>query len=217
VQTGGKYRFQFSLSDPGIEAPVRVRAFLKATPDGTPPPTGTLDLNVWLHAATGVTPEMAAGDSRLQAGLAQFGSMLQGVGIALGDMDYFAYGDGSPPPGPEPWASLREAIPRAPGVVLDRLNVFLDPGSGGGAAQIPTCAVAWSNHSWALAGYNGNLGYLIAHECAHCLGLSHLGERPMDVASGSLPMNLMDVFFQQGGNTLSPMQGVVLRAHPFVR
>jgi hypothetical protein len=218
---GGTYRFQFQVTDlPTSQVPVRVRAILKATPDGADPMVGALDLNLWIDRRTGLTAATAPGDPFLQGCLTQAGLIFQQVGIQIGDIDYYEYqegADGEFVTDVIREASVREAMPKTPGVVLDRVNLFVGNYNGGNGGRTPGCAVAYSNCSEVGAGYTGNLTFLIVHEIAHHLGLRHINEMIMDVFPGAQPPNVMDTTVGQAGNTLSPMQGRVLRAHPFVR
>ena len=218
---GGTYRFQFQVTDlPASQVPVRVRAIVKATPDGADPMVGTLDLNLWIDRRTGLTAATAPTDPFLQGCLAQAGLIFQQVGIQIGDIDYYEYqegADGEFVTDAIREAGIREALPKSPGVVLDRVNLFVGNHNGGNGGRFTGCAVAYSNLSEVSAGYTGNLTYLIVHEITHHLGLRHLGEMAMDVAPGAQPPNIMDPNFGQAGNTLSPGQGRVIRAHPFVR
>jgi hypothetical protein len=218
---GGTYRFQLRISDPpAAPVPVRVRAVMKAAPGGTPQMNGTLDLNLWIDTGTDLTASTAPTDPTLQAALAQADTWFRTRGIAFGDIDYYAY-DGSSPTGftsaADRAAAIRATLLAMPAGVLERPNLFVEKSNGGHGGRIPGCSTARCNTSVVLAGYQGNLSYLIAHELLHHLGLWHIGEKPMDVGTGAQPPNLMDPAFAQMGTTISPYQGTMLRGHPFVR
>lgn len=216
---GGTYRVQFAVNDdPPADATLVVRVVLKASQGGVPPPAGTLDLNVWLGDLTGVTATTAAQDAALQAGLAGAQQILLGQGVTLGDIDYYSFLEfrgGNPTE--DVYSSIRAALPREPGLVEERLNLFVHSRGDQGAAariQVPFCA--HTNHSWAHASLvSVYFAPMAAHEMLHCLGLPHVpDDRNPDTVPGALPTNIMELL---SGTALTPQQGLVIRAHPFVR
>jgi hypothetical protein len=218
---GGTYRFQLRITDPPASpVPMRVRALVKGAPGGARPAQGALDLNLWIDMGTGLTAATAATDPALQAAIAWFDALLRTRNIALGDIDYYEYVETNPTgftSFADRLAAIRATLLGMPAGVQERPNVFIGNHNGGSGGRTPGCATARSNHNAITAGYLGNLNFLLAHEVLHYLGLWHVGDRSLDVVTGGQPPNVMDPGVGQTGTTLSPWQGILVHAHPFVR
>lgn len=217
---GGTYRFRFRMEDTAGDAvPVRVRAHLKGA--AQPVAAGLIDLNLWVEPGLGVTAATAPTDAYLQGVLARTDQILAQIGLAIGNVDYYdfdmtaGFNDGIAME-----IAIRDALTNLPAGVKERLNLFLGPHASGYGGRLPGCATARSNHSFAHAGSNVPatlFEIVIAHEILHHLGLWHLGTGPaVGVGPNGIPRNVMEPVAPIG-TFLSPGQGEVARAHPFVR
>ena len=211
----GQYRFRFRVLGADDGTPLRVRAVIKATPNGVPPTTGTLDVNIWVADLLGLTPTTAASDARMQAMLTQADLMLQQIGVRLGTVQYFAFTQTAEGQGPLE-ESIRNTLRFMPPDVPEYVNLFVYRGPGGSGVRLPGPFSNETGLSCCYAGYDGlNFLRVGLHEILHHLGLGHVERDGLtDTSPGALPRNVMEV---DAGTALSPQQGVIVRAQPFVR
>ncbi len=238
VPGGGTYTFQMvRLAGSSTEASVRVVIEHR---DDVTDVTSDLKLNVWL--APGVIPTAATADSdtRLQAILARASAILSAQGIRIGDVDYYDIASSDYNVILDD-AHLAELMRTTSSATDNRLNLaFVQTVFGGGilgaSARIAGPSKLGTGASGVASIYEGStvnfIGLIVAHEIAHFLGLHHtvesdgthdfIDDTPECPAMGTNAAcpeeggDLLMHWFALGGTTLTPGQGLVLRAHPHV-
>lgn len=229
------------LSDPPTSETVRVWVHFKrpVASGASLPAAGTLDLDLYFTGAQGLSAATAPSDPAFQARLAAVAAIYAEVGLVFGRV---AYADVDPRfrdiesiNGADSdlaalFATGRDDPAAANLYFVDSIfeggNFF---GFSGGIPG-PTALDGTGRSGVAIAlapipGFPDMVNTTIAHELAHFLGLYHTSEaRPVgkpqiDDALSDTPSgpstNLMH--FMGGGETLTPMQGVVMRTSFWTR
>jgi hypothetical protein len=236
VPGGGTYTFSLRLLQ-GSSSTLRVRAIVERR-SAAAASTGVLDLNVFLAQALTPTASTAASDTRLQAILAQIGSILGQSGIQLGQVSYFdvtdaTYDDVTYAEFPQMLATWTA------GASAERLNLFfVRTAIGGGVVGVSATIAGPQRNGTTASGvmsvYDGysvaTVGLIAAHELGHYLGLYHTVEQDgshdfiddtlecpatgtnatCTTTGGGYLMHWQAV----GGSTLTSAQGRVIRGHP---
>jgi hypothetical protein len=209
---------------------------LQGTADG-----GVLDVNLFFTGAGGLTAESAPDSALMQAAVSRLDEIYSQVGIRTGEVRYFdvdagfqtitsiegpgndmirmfARGDGAPP-GLNFFFVTRFEIQGAPGGAIG--------GISGGIPGPPLSPGAWragvAVSTEAAQGSSDALGFVMAHEGGHFLGLSHVveffgAEDPLaDTPTGDAANTNLMFPTQGAGAELTAGQGFVLHNNPEVR
>lgn len=223
---------------------VAVTVIAKVAVNGALPETGVLDLNLHFTGAEGLSAESAQTDAAFQASLEMVRTLYRQVGIDLGNITYhdvesrFAVIETFD--GPD--SDLIEMFEMSAGNP-EGLNLFfvseLSSAQFGGAGVIlgisggipgPPLEQGTPRSGVAVAikpvqGAPAGIDTTIAHEMGHFLGLFHTSEQNFFGGPGihdpipDTPDNdeTYLMFNTGAGSNISPQQGVVMRANPFVR
>lgn len=225
VAGGGTYTVRFrQIGRSGIGP--RARAILERRPGGIAA-DGRLDLNVWLSNGLALKAATAAADPGFQAALARLSAVLAGVGITLGDVDFYDIADtafdavdGSELPGL--FALSAGATQRRPNVFLISQSLLVSNGFSARIGGPLPNGTRVSGVVIALPAFPGDdlRGLVLAHELGHYLGLFHPveydGSGVEDRISDTNPV-VANVMGNPLDGTLTIGQGFVLRRHPHVQ
>jgi hypothetical protein len=213
---------------------------------GTPPTTGTLDLNLHFTGAGGWTAENAPTNEEVQEMLDHVGEIYAQVGITVGDVQYFdvdpRYRMLESTMGSD--SDMMELLDLAADGRRNALNVyFVDTVMAGGpfggfgvvlgiAGGIPgpplvqgdpRGGVVIAVESHADPRIPGEVFTTMAHEVGHFLGLFHTSEQAFfgpqfhDPLADTPENDDEYLMFNTGvGNKLSEWQGRVMRSNPWV-
>lgn len=216
--------------------PVASTVDLRLVTRQSTPTTGIIDVVFHLTGAGGLEAGSAAAEPAMQAVLDRTEELLLQAGIGLGEVVYEDVDPvwqllelGEQAPLQPLWALL----PENPGAIAVFLVSEILPAVGSGevrgqAGGIPgepfgagsVVALAWEAHDGAT-----EIGTTLAHELGHLLGLFHTVEFSLwddwfDPIADTIEFaqdNLMYFDPATAGTLLSPEQGQVMRAHPWVR
>jgi hypothetical protein len=227
-----------------VSGTIAVQVLAKVADDGALPARGVLDLNLHFTGAEGLSAESARNDPTFQGHLETMRTLYAQVGVSLGDITYRdidpSYAVIESFDGPE--ADLSEMFALSDGNP-EAVNLFfvseLSAGQFGGFAVVlgisggipgpprlqgsPRSGVAIAVKP--VEGAPAGIATTMAHEVGHFLGLFHTSEQNFFGGAGlhdpipDTPENDEGfLMFNTGaGSQLSPQQGAVMRANPFVR
>jgi hypothetical protein len=202
---------------------------------------GTIDANVYMTGAGGLTRAEAESSALLQGALERLAEHYAQVGIALGEVTYFDIPErfrtitsisGADNMLSEMFALTGNGPPGLNFFLVQRFDVFggLGAGIGGISGGLPGPALRTgsprSGVAVAMAAIQGDsatLAHVMAHEGGHYLGLFHTseffgGEDPLsDTPTGQRGDTNLMYPAVGGGTQLTPQQGRVMHNHVEVR
>lgn len=199
----GRYPFQLVAYGTSGSATLHVRALVKRATRLT---AGTLDVAVHL-VGVGLTASSAPGNARVSAMLDRMQTVLDGAGIALGDVTYRVVGGSTlsvidSVSGPD--SELAELFRLSAGTTGRALPLFLVRGIEAGGDGFNTLGIAGGipgesllyghDHSGVVVAFDpayissgAAAGHVCGHESSHFLGLFHTTERLRPCATGESP------------------------------
>ena len=220
-----------------------VTIVLKDAPD---PPKGWLDLNLFFTGAGGLDATNAPDDPRIVEAIADIEALYDQVGIGLGELRYadldpqFQVIESLSGPDSDFERAASATAGAQPGINLIFVRDIIDGSSPlggfgvilGVSGGIPgPIGVQGSARSAVFvdvelddAAAGSSLGVTAAHEMGHYLGLFHSSEMPFVGIHDPLPdtpdNDAQNLMYFEGSATdgiLTPQQGAVMRANPWVR